>query len=83
MFKHNKLRYWLGLPCVVYTKGMYSISRLGLGDRTYLDQKEQYWWHGIHEYVGLYKTPEEAYDKYILITEEHKKQKEFSKVRPV
>lgn len=83
MFKHNKLRYWLGLPCVVYTRGVYSISRRGLGARSYLDQKDHYWWHSIHQYVGGYDTPEEAYDKYILITEEHKKNKELDKVRPV
>lgn len=85
MFKHNKLRYWLGLPCVVYMKGMYCVSRRELlVNRVYLSESEFYWWlEEKWKYVAGYETPEEAYANYTLITDTHNKKKGFSKVKPV
>jgi hypothetical protein len=61
MFEHNKLRYYLGLVCVVAIRGKFAVSRRSLFCREYLDFSDQGWWGKL--YTGsLFETPEEAFN---------------------
>ena len=81
MFKYNKLRYWLGLPCIVYTRGMYNVSKRELlFNRVYLDESDEFWWLDSQgEYTGTYSTHEKAYGRYIKMIED----RFWDKDRPV
>ena len=66
MFKYNKLRYWLGLPCVVTTNGLFVVSKRTFVIRVYLSNDEYLWWGASYreQYCKGFETVEESYDHY-------------------
>lgn len=48
--KFNKLRYWLGMRCVVTTDGMYAISKRGffIFSREYYDFSDKSFWSRVY-----------------------------------
>lgn len=69
MFKYNKLRYWLGIACVVKKGNKFAVSKVGILGRSFLGKKSATWWHNMYDlenYIGLYNTEEEAYNAYVL-----------------
>lgn len=82
MFKYNKLRYYLGIPCVVMQCDRYYVGR-GVVARTILAYDEYYWWYGNPSNWGSYKTSEEAYVGYKKLKALHEDRKARNKITPV
>lgn len=71
MFKYNKLRYWLGLPCVVTKDGKFYVRITFLFTSHYMS-KTGVWWswkeYTQNEFIGRtlseHDTAESAYEAY-------------------
>lgn len=60
----NKIKYWLGLRCVVEVDGKFLVSKRFAGlVRVYQSKTESYWWtEGYALNYCAYDTLQEAYD---------------------
>ena len=64
MFKHNKLRFWLGMVSIAKKDDYYVLTeRTCFVARTYYDAKDNGWWCQIY-HGSKFATAEAAYEAY-------------------